>query len=122
MPYMPGDRVTITDLGSVYAEYWGTVVQYFDHFDLPKVEVKLDGYVGTRVFDDTALALGELKDVGPAYEYNLRKDGRIYYDSWSTTQEMTALWNVDTLEEVKERAAIYGGTLVRRVKSEIEDV
>jgi hypothetical protein len=123
MPYKEGDRVTVTNSESIYIGSWGTVTKYFGDFDFPKVEVKLYGYVVPKVFYDFEVALGEHK-VWPEYEYNLYVDGKVFYDVWSTKEEMISLWQVEDLLEVKKRLDTLrpGCKLVRRVRSEIEDV
>lgn len=55
------------------------------------------------------------------YEYNLRVNGKVFYDSWTTEDDMIDLWSVDTLEEVKDKLPT-GWTLIKRIKpGKIED-
>lgn len=55
------------------------------------------------------------------YEYNLRVNGKVFYHTWSTEDEMIDLWSVDTLEEVKDKLPT-GWTLIKRIKpGKIED-
>lgn len=63
------------------------------------------------------------------YEYNLRVEGDIFYSIWSTEKQMIDLWldgtfKGQTLQELKEYLAEYWPqyVLVRRLKSEIEEV
>jgi hypothetical protein len=57
----------------------------------------------------------------PEYEYNLRVDGKIFYDTWCDEDMILGLWDSADLDEVKSRLR-PGWILIRRVKSEIEEV
>lgn len=130
MPFMEGDRVTVTDPASAYYGHFGTVSAYWSNLECPIVDVKLDEFFVPATFIDTAIAFGEhVMRPLPEYEYNLRVDGKIFYTVWSSEKEMVDLWldgtfEGRTLQELKEYLAEYWPqyTLVRRLKSEIEEV
>jgi hypothetical protein len=67
------------------------------------------------------LALVECLTAEVEYEYNLRHFGKVFYDTWQTEKEITALWMVKGLDTITENLP-EGFTLVRRIRSEIEDV
>jgi hypothetical protein len=130
MPFIEGDRITVTDPASAYYGHFGTVSTYWSNLECPIVDVKLDEFFVPATFNETSIAVGEhVVRPLPEYEYNLRVDGKIFYTVWSTQKEMVDLWlngsfNGHTLQELKEYLAEYrpDWKLVRRVRSEIEDV
>ena len=125
MPFIKGDRVTVTDPSSTYYGKFGTVTRYWSDLECPVVDVILDDLFGTATFNETSIAIGEyVVRPLPEYEYNIKVHDKVFYTVWSTEKEMLALWKVESLDNVNGLLQILQptGKLVRRIKTEIEDV
>jgi hypothetical protein len=56
------------------------------------------------------------------YEYNLRVDGEPYYHKWANERLMADLWDVETLEEVKDKLPAGWSMIKRIAPGKVEDV
>lgn len=122
MPYLKGDRITITDPNSGYYGKFGTVIRYWDELECPVVDAILDGLFGTATFNETSVAIGEyVVRPLPEYEYNVQVKGRPFFANWREERIILEVWDSTTFEQAKTKLH-DGWKFIKRIKSVIEDV
>jgi hypothetical protein len=121
MPFMEGDRITVTSPASKYYGKFGTVTSYWSDLVCPVVNVLLDDLFGTATFNETSVAIGEyVVRPLPEYEYNVEVKGRPFY-TWCEEWIILEVWDSTTFEQAKAKLP-KGWKFIKRIKSVIEDV